>query len=82
MPSLHELPRIDDVKAGRWERRNVARGDGEAASVRSSGDVAVWRGENLAGGTGDNGQLGVVPGCGRALLRAHEARDAPRLADF
>jgi len=63
VPSLHGLPRVDDVEAGRLERRNVARGDGEAASVRNGGDVAVWCGEALAGGTGGNGQLGVVPGC-------------------
>lgn len=63
VPSPHGLPRVDDGEAGRQERRNVARGHREAARVRNGGDVAAWCGEALAGGTGVNGQVGVVPGC-------------------
>src|SRR3546814_2216371 len=71
--SLLHFPRVDDVEAGRLERHNVARGDGEAASRRNGGDIAVWSGEALAGGSGRNGQPHIVPGCA-GVVRTQERK--------
>ncbi|MCB2261667.1 MAG: hypothetical protein LGR52_01810 [Candidatus Thiosymbion ectosymbiont of Robbea hypermnestra] len=56
------LPRVDNLDAGGLERSDITCGDGEAASDRDGGDIAVWRGEPFAGGPGRHGQLGIAPG--------------------